>query len=429
MYLIDKLNAICATLGGTTTHKYSINALNEWCILAGGVGGHVYDIAAYNELAVIYGASGGHKYNINALNAIDVAFGGAGAWVYDVDALASIGSNVNQSLVATLSATDTGIGVSTLRMEVSEDQTFEITSGTARFYTNAAGTLGESTTWNVTAGALRTIYLKAPSGGSVLNIPSPNKVIKWGNSSINGWESSTNAARISIEVGKLALTELAVTGTSTLIGALPTGVTYLYLDGSSIAWTYTGALPTGLTLLYLNGNSIAWTYSGALPTELTLLYLSGNSINWTYTGALPTELTYLRLNGNSITWTYTGALPTDLTLLYLSGNSITWTYSGALPTGLNSLRLTGDLINWTGLDVGNNGNIANSFNLLNYRIAKMSSADMVTLLTQLTNRTGTLPATITINDYADALAPPQAVTDAVAALKIAKSITTVTLGQ
>jgi hypothetical protein len=95
MYLIDKLNAICATLGGTTTHKYSINALNEWCILAGGVGGHVYDIAAYNELAVIYGASGGHKYNINALNAIDVAFGGAGAWVYDVDALASIGSNVN----------------------------------------------------------------------------------------------------------------------------------------------------------------------------------------------------------------------------------------------------------------------------------------------------------------------------------------------
>jgi hypothetical protein len=247
-------------------------------------------------------------------------------------------------------------------MEVSEDQTFEITSGTARFYTDAAGTLGESTTWNVTAGALRTIYLKAPSGSSVLNIPSPNKVIKWGNSSTDGWESSTNAASISIEVGKLALTELAVTGTSTLIGAMPTGLIYLLLLGKSIAWTYSGAMPTGLTYLRLDGFSIAWTYTGALPT------------------------------------------------------------------GLTYLRLAGSLINWTGLDVGNNGNIG-TFGLLNYRTDKMSSPDMVTLLTQLTNRTGTLPATIIINDYADYASPPQTVTDAVAALKAAKpNITTVNLG-
>jgi hypothetical protein len=66
--------------------------------------------------------------------------------------------------------------------------------------------------------------------------------------------------------------------------------------------------------------------------------------------------------------------------------------------------------------------------LTNYRIAKMSSADMVTLLTQMTNRTGTLPATITINDYADYASPPTEVTNAVAALKAAKSITTVSLG-
>ena len=54
---------------------------------------------------------------------------------------------------------------------------------------------------------------------------------------------------------------------------------------------------------------------------------------------------------------------------------------------------------------------------------------MVTLLTQLTNRTGSLPATITINDYADFASPPQSVTDAVAALKTAKpNVTTVNLG-
>ncbi|HNU62661.1 MAG TPA: hypothetical protein PKL04_10730, partial [Methanofastidiosum sp.] len=98
-----------------------------------------------------------------------------------------------------------------------------------------------------------------------------------------------------------------------------------------------------------------------------------------------------------------------------------------LPTGLTYLHFNGNSIAWTGLDIGNNGNIT-SFNLINYRITKMSSADMVTLLTQMKNRTGSLPATVTINDYADYASPPSEVTDAVAALKAAKSITTVNLG-
>ncbi len=66
--------------------------------------------------------------------------------------------------------------------------------------------------------------------------------------------------------------------------------------------------------------------------------------------------------------------------------------------------------------------------LINYRVGKMSSADILTLLDSLTNRAGSLPATITINDYADYASPPQTVVDAVAALKTAKSITTVNLG-
>ena len=79
-----------------------------------------------------------------------------------------------QKLVATLTATGDGTGVSTLRMEVSETQTFTL-DGAARFYTDAAGTTGESTTWEVTAGALRTIYLKCPSGTANLTIPKPDK--------------------------------------------------------------------------------------------------------------------------------------------------------------------------------------------------------------------------------------------------------------
>ena len=172
------------------------------------------------------------------------------------------------------------------------------------------------------------------------------------------------------------------------------------------------------------------TGNRALPTGLTYLGLSGTNINWTYTGALPTGLTYLYLLGTNINWTYSGALPTGLTALVLSGTNINWTYTGALPTGLTTLYLLGTNINWTGLDISGTGNItdANGFRLLKYRISKMSSPDMVTLLTSLTNRVGGLPATITINDYADALAPPAEVVAAVAALKLAKSITTVNLG-
>ena len=183
-----------------------------------------------------------------------------------------------------------------------------------------------------------------------------------------------------------------------------TDITYIKLDNdidNSCDMSKWSAL-TSLTDLIIPG---IITLSGAPPPSLTYLYLHGDSINWTYSGALPTGLTYLRLIGSSINWTYSGALPTGLTYLYLNGGSI----------------------NWTGLDIGDTGNIT-YLGLSDYRDAKMSSADMITLLTQMENRTGSLPVTVTINDYADFASPPAGVTDAVDSLKTAKSITTVTLG-
>jgi len=247
-----------------------------------------------------------------------------------------------------------------------------------------------------------------------------------------------------------SLTDLTILNTITLSGALPASLTYLHLDGDFINWTYSGALPTGLTHLHLDGDFINWTYSGALPIGLTYLHLDGDdNINWTYSGALPmglthlyfksdlinwiyssalpTGLTVLRFFGDLINWTYSGALPIGLTYLHLDGDNVNWTYSGALPTGIVSLRFNGPNINWTGLDIGDTGDI-DYFGLLNYRIAKISSSDIITLLTQMTGRTGSLPATVTINDFQDYAAPPSEVTDAVAALKAAKSITSVSLG-
>ncbi len=340
-------------------------------------------------------------------------------------------AQLKQANVMTLSATGDGTGVSTLRFGVSSQITVTLNAN-AHFYTEPTGMHGESQTWTVTSGALRTIYLKCTSGTATLTISDASKINYFGDSSGqgNGWLSSTNAAQLTFDVSKLInLSNLRIEGNSVISGALPNGLTFLHLNGNSINWTYSGALPTGLTILYLYGNLINWTYSGALPTGLTILYLIGNLINWTYSGALPTGLTILYLNGNLINWTYSGALPTGLTYLYLIGNSINWTYSGALPTGLTILQLNGNSINWTYNAIEGTANFT-YFELNNYRSSKMSSDDMVTLLDSIRMRDGRCCSSITINDYEDYTDPPQKVKDAKLALIAAdKGVTTINLGE
>lgn len=308
---------------------------------------------------------------VSTVNGLTYPVWSISRWKYEFDAL-----------IATLTATGTGAGVTTFRIEVSSDQTIYL-DGAARFYTDAAGTLGESITWAVTAGALRTIYLKCTTGTANMYITEPLNVIKWGNSTTDGWTSGTNAAKINIEIGELPLTQFNITGNSEITGALPSGLTWLQTVGSGINWTYAGALPAGVTYLYIDSANIAWTYSGALPAGLTALRLLGAAVAWTYSGALPAGVTAININGAGIDWTY---------------NQITGTANFSV------------------------------FLLANYRVGKMSSANMVIMLDSMRTKTGTFPATVTINDYADYAAPPVEVTDAVAALKAAKSITTVNLG-
>jgi len=282
-----------------------------------------------------------------------------------------------------IEAQGSGTGVATLRFTVSSNITVTLRGG-ANFYTDAAGTLGESKTWAVASGDLRTIYVRCATGRSLI-IFDANKVTQFGNSAKLGWVASTNAPKLTFDVQKLVnITQLYITGISLIIGAMPVNLTNLYLSGGNIAWTHSGALPDNLTYLYFSGGNIAWTHSGALPVNLARLYLSGGNIAWTHSGALPVNLAYLVLSGENIAWTY---------------NTI------------------GGSANYT------------SFMLYNYRITKSTSAQMVTLLDSLRTRTGNLPATITINDYADYANPPQSVLDAKAALIAAgKGVTTINLG-
>lgn len=308
---------------------------------------------------------------------------------------------------ALLTKTGTGGGVSTLRMQVSSNITITL-GANAKFYSDAGGTANESATWTITSGALRTIYLKCTTGTATFAISDCSKIIRWGSTSSEGWDSRENSASIGLNISKLnnAIC-LRTFGNVALTGDAPASITELLrIDGIAYntSWISNGPLPPNLLNLYLNSNQVAYGYNGPIPATLQSMHMQGALIAWKYTGALPVNNGYL----------------------VLSGANIEWTHNGNLPNNTSYCIIDGAKINWTGLNVGN-GN-SSWFSLSNYRISKMSSADMVTLLTQMTGRTGTLPATITINDYADYASPPAEVVTAVNTLKATKGITTVNLG-
>jgi len=273
--------------------------------------------------------------------------------------------------------TGDGTGYAILRMEASETTTLSIRGGDAKFYTDNSGA-GESSTWTITSGAIRSIFVKCTSR-SLLVFPKQGVITKWGiSTSLNGWSSEINAPLISSVGFPLRnLTHLHLSGQCEFSGSLPSGLTYLYLLSSNINWTYSGSLPSGLTSLTLNGSNINWTYSGSLPSGLTYLYLLGTNINWTYSGSLPSGLTSLTLNGTNINWTY----------------------SGSLPSGLTSLTLNGSNINWTAFDASGSGNITTYYRLLDFVTTAFSVTNFISLLQSMVSRVGGLPTTCIISDY------------------------------
>jgi hypothetical protein len=270
---------------------------------------------------------------------------------------------------AILTATGDGSGVATLSIQVSANTQVTI-SDNGNFYTDAEGTLGETKVWNVTSGAMRTIYLKVTSGTAKLTFAERRLVTHWGDTGSSGWVRSTNAPsiaalealrsafpnllelRLDSEAGFVdelqdlprELTHIYITGSNTISGSLadaPADLTYILIYGSN---TISGSLadaPADLTHLYIYGNN---TISGSLadaPADLTQLRIYGSN---TISGSLadaPADLTYILISGSN---TISGSLadaPADLTYILIYGSN---TISGSLadaPTGLTQIIISG----------------------------------------------------------------------------------------
>jgi len=213
-----------------------------------------------------------------------------------------------------------GSGIARLRFTRNAALTVTL-DGNARFYTDAAATLGESATWVVNAGSYDTRWIKCTSGTSRMIFSDATQFTRWG---------------------------------------------------------YTATF--GLT-------------AASSPTPRFVA-----------------KVKYLNITSINIT------------------AAVSCSLQGKLPDVMDDIVMNDTLLDWDTLDVGENGNIT-TLSLVKFRTAsKITSAQMLVFLTALTNRAGSLPATITINDYADYAAPPAYITDAVTLLKATKGITTVTLG-
>ena len=146
--------------------------------------------------------------------------------------------------------TGDGTGYAILRMEASETTTLSIRGGDAKFYTDNSGA-GESSTWTITSGAIRSIFVKCTSR-SLLVFPKQGVITKWGiSTSLNGWSSEINAPLISSVGFPLRnLTHLHLSGQCEFSGSLPSGLTSLTLNGSNINWTAFDASGSGNITTY-----------------------------------------------------------------------------------------------------------------------------------------------------------------------------------
>ena len=151
------------------------------------------------------------------------------------------GNFLNYKISTDLLLTSNGDGVARAGFTVSEDITIAL-GANAKFYSDASGTLDESSTWNVIAGANRTMYVKCTTGTATFTFSDGRKVTNWAIGSGNGWVSLTTAPSISGDIsGLTSLTSLYVIGLNTLSGninPIVNGITALTLNPCAMD-TYT----------------------------------------------------------------------------------------------------------------------------------------------------------------------------------------------
>ena len=199
----------------------------------------------------------------------------------------------DNKLLIPLASTGNGTGVLTLRLYSTVTSTAYI-SGIGRFYTDAAGTLGEATSMALTANALTTLYVRLVNGSAYVIVGNASAIPCFGSPTHGGehyaFTEATNAPKINgMDISYLKYcTEIRINtnfNLSVIKGSISglTALTYLTLIGNLLTCSGSVAGLTALTTLFLNGNLL--TCSGSvkeLLKKLTNWYIQGSGLSIYY---------------------------------------------------------------------------------------------------------------------------------------------------
>ena len=243
----------------------------------------------------------------------------------------------DNKLLIPLAATGTGAGVFTLRLYSTVTSTAYI-SGIGRFYTDAAGTLGEATSMALTANALTTLYVRLASGSAYVLVDNASAIPCFGSNTHGGahyaFTEATNAPKINgMDISYLKYCTMIRIKTNLNLSAIKgsvaglTALTYLLLNGNLLTCSGSVAGLTSLTFLYLYGSQLTCSGSVAGLTLLTYLYLDGSLLTCSGSVAGLTLLTNLILKGSQLTCSGSvKQLLKKLTDWYLEGAGLTIYY-------------------------------------------------------------------------------------------------------
>jgi len=185
-------------------------------------------------------------------------------------------------------------------------------SGIGRFYTDAAGTLGEATSRTLTANVLTTLYVRLASGSAYVLVDNANAIPCFGSDTHGGihnaFTEATNAPRVNgLDIAYLKYaTAIRINSNlnlSVIKGSVAglTLLTYLVLVGNLLTCSGSISGLTALTDLSLIGNLLTCSGSISGLTALTDLSLVGDLLTCSGSISGLTALLSLYLNGPLLT--------------------------------------------------------------------------------------------------------------------------------
>lgn len=275
-----------------------------------------------------------------------------------------IASSYQASSTWTMVLSTSGTGTATSRLVMyAASATTATLDGTGRFYADSAGTLNESTTWNLAAG-WNTIYAKVPSGSSNLLIADRTRIARWGQSgatAYQGWTPQTNSPSLAVSLNDMSgLASIRWGGSVLLSGfwsSLDNTCSYLTANlasGSTCSGTWT--LSPSVTYVALAAASSSVSLSVGSASSLTYLNAAGPPISVTGSvSALTACATISCATGVSFNCSGDLSALSALTVLYAPTGSSTLTYptsSGARswPAGMNQIYLRSQTLPTASID-------------------------------------------------------------------------------